>query len=196
MRKVRRGGGSVVNIWSLKEKNSGMTFVNTNSLALKYGRDMETTATVNTFVEYIKTYHQDCIISECCLVLDKTMPYIGACPDRLISCSCCVKACVEIKCPYSINYTETNEQNLDYLYKDGDAVKLKQNNKYFTQCLMQMRVTKAKPAYFVVWTTHGMVIDNITFDKELWVSMKINFEIFYNNLLVNSFFSEQGDSLI
>ena len=69
---------------------------------------------------------------------------------------------------YSINYTEPNEKNLDYLYKDGDTVKLKQNHKYFTQCLIPMGVTKTKNAYFVVWTTHGMVIENITFDKELW----------------------------
>ena len=34
------------------------------------------------------------------------------------------------------------------------------------QCLMQMGVTKTKTAYFVVWTAHGMVIDNIAFDKE------------------------------
>ena len=47
-------------------------------------------------------------------------------------CSCCGKTCIEIKCPYSINYTEPHEQNLDYLYKDRDVVKLKQNQKYFT----------------------------------------------------------------
>ena len=70
-----------------------------------------------------------------------------------MSCSCCDKACIEINCPYSINYTEPNEQNLDYLYKDGDAVKLEQNHKYFTQCLMQMGVTKTKTSNFVVWTT-------------------------------------------
>ena len=28
-------------------------------------------------------------------------------------------------------------------------------------------VRKTKNAYFVVWTTHEMVIDNITFDEEL-----------------------------
>ena len=58
MRKARKGGGGIVNIWSLKEKHFGMKFVNTNILALKYGRDMETEA-VNTFAEYIKTYQQD-----------------------------------------------------------------------------------------------------------------------------------------
>ena len=36
MEKVRKGGGNVVNIWSLKEKNSEMTFVNPNIQALKW----------------------------------------------------------------------------------------------------------------------------------------------------------------
>ena len=146
----------------MKEKTYGMTFVSLIIPALKYGRDMEIEA-VNTFADYIKNYHQDCIISECVLVLDETMPYIRTSPDRLMSCLCCGKACIEIKCPYSINYTDADEQNLDYLYKDGGTVKLKQNNKYFTQRLMQTGVTKTENAYFVVWTTHGMVIDNIIF---------------------------------
>ena len=36
---------------------------------------------------------------------------------------------------------------------------------------------------------HGMVIDNITFDKKLWESMKSKFEIFYKYFYLNSFFS-------
>ena len=155
-----------------------MKFVNPNIPALKYGRDMEIEA-VNTFAEYIKNYHQDWIISESGLILDETMSYVGASPDRLMSSSCCGKACIEIKCPYSINYAEPNEQNLDYLYKDWDTVKLKQNHKYFTQYLMQIGVTKIINAYFVVWTTHRMVIGNISFDKALWESMKSNKLIFF-----------------
>ena len=107
-----------------------------------------------------------------------------------MSCSCCGKVCIEIKCPYSRDYTEPSEQNLDYLYKDRDAVKLKQNRRYFRQCLMQKRVTKTKTADFVVRTTHRMVIDNITFDKELWESMRSNSQMFYKDFYLNSFFSE------
>ena len=55
---------------------------------------------------------------------------------------------------------------------------------------MQMGVTKTKTAYFVVWATHGMVIDSITFDKELRESMKSNCEMFYKDFYLNSFFSE------
>ena len=55
---------------------------------------------------------------------------------------------------------------------------------------MQKRVTKTKTADFVVRTTHRMVIDNITFDKELWESMRSNSQMFYKDFYLNSFFSE------
>ena len=48
---------------------------------------------------------------------------------------------------------------------------------------------KKKTAYFAVWITHEMVIDNITFDKELWESMKSRFELFNKDFYLNSFFS-------
>ena len=41
MKKVTKGDRGAANIWSLKEKNSGMTFVNQNIPALKYGRDRD-----------------------------------------------------------------------------------------------------------------------------------------------------------
>ena len=87
---------------------------------------------VNAFAEYFRNYHQDCIISECRLILDKIISYIGTSSARLMSYSYHCRACTEIKWPYSINYTEPNEQNLDYLYSDGDAVNLKQSQVFHT----------------------------------------------------------------
>ena len=50
---------------------------------------------------------------------------------------------------------------------------------------MKIGVTKSNVAYFVVWTLHGMVIDNSSF-KELWESMQMNFENFYKDFYLNS----------
>ena len=58
--------------------------------------------------------------------------------------------CIEIKCPYSINYTEPNEQNLDYLYIDGDAVKLK----HFIISISRNALCKwglQKPKLLILW---------------------------------------------
>ena len=75
MKKVKKGDGGVVNIWSLKEKIARMTFVNPNIPALIYGTDTENEA-VDTFAEYIKNYHQDCIIStKPCHTLGKVHPF-------------------------------------------------------------------------------------------------------------------------
>ena len=68
--------------------------------------------TVNTFAEYSENYHWGCIILECGLVQNEIMPYIGASPDWLILCSCCGKACIEMKYPCSINYTKPNEHDI------------------------------------------------------------------------------------
>lgn len=76
-KKVRKVCEGAVTIWWLKEKYSGIAFVNPNISALKYGRDMEIGA-ANTFAEHIENYHQDCIISEYELILDETVPWIGA----------------------------------------------------------------------------------------------------------------------
>ena len=98
-----------------------------NISALKYKREIEIEA-VNTFVECIKNYHHDCIISECEFALNETMPYNRSITDQLMSCSCCGKTCIEIKCLYSINYKEPNDQNSSSIYDDEGGVKLKQNH--------------------------------------------------------------------
>ena len=57
---------------------------------------------------------------------------------------------------------------------------------------MQMEVTKSKNSYFLVWTMLGMAICNITVDKEVWESLKSNFELFYKDFYLNFFFQSKG----
>ena len=51
----------------------------------------------NEFFELMEKKHNHFVILECGLLLDKTNCFIGASPDRLITCDCCEDACVEIK---------------------------------------------------------------------------------------------------
>ena len=64
---------------------------------------------------------------ECGLYLNTNTPYIGGSPDRIIICSCCKPACLEIKCPYSINHLSPYdpEAKLPYLKKQDDDLVLK-----------------------------------------------------------------------
>ena len=100
MTKVEKGGGATVNMWSLNQKISGLAFVRPNIPALKYGRDLKIEAAKN-FTEFIKGKHKYIKLSDCGLFVDKTLPYVGASPYRILLWSCCEKACGAIKGSYS-----------------------------------------------------------------------------------------------
>ena len=57
---------------------------------------------------------------------------------------------------------------LAFIEKENDQFKLKKTHVYYTQCQLQKAVTNLEKTYPVVWTRHGMIIDTVTFDKELW----------------------------
>ena len=124
-------------------------FLKPNIPALKYERDAEMEA-ANTFIEFVKGEHTDVKWSDCELFVDQILPNVGASPDRILLYSCCEKACVKIKCPYSINYTKPRYSNLEYLQLcDGKTV-LKNSHKYYTKCILQRAVTVTIKNYFVV----------------------------------------------
>ena len=53
--------------------------------------------------------------------------------------------------------------------------------------MLQMAVTGTMKNSFVVWTPHGMTIDEIYFDNEFWCSMKNEFQKYYEHFF-NVFF--------
>ena len=189
VRKYEKRAGGTIDMWSLNQKISGLTFVNPDIPALKYGRNMEHNA-VNSFLEIFKKTHKNVIIQECGLFLHEDLPFIGASPDRIVSCSCCGQSCLEVKCPFSINYMSPKNANLQYIVKDGNHSKLKTSHKYYTQCQLQMAVTKLKESYFVVWTPHGMIIDEILFDEEAWKDMEEKLIFYYSNFYLKSLFPD------
>ena len=95
MKRLNKNDGSFVNLWQVFQKISGLVFINPNIPALKYGRTMEINA-VNNFFDIQSKCHRNLLILECGLFLDKDSPFIGASPDRIVKCSCCPKACLEL----------------------------------------------------------------------------------------------------
>ena len=59
---------------------------------------------------------------------------------------------------------------------------LKKFYKYYTHCMLQMAVTGIIKNNFVVRTSQEMIVDEIYFDNEFWVSMKANFKKYYEHL--------------
>ena len=85
LNKIEKGGGGYVDMFKLNQNVSGLTYINPNIPALKYGRCMEDHA-ANSFYEDIKLKHKNAKLNECGLYLDKLVPIIGASPDRIMTC--------------------------------------------------------------------------------------------------------------
>ena len=89
------------------------------------------------------------------------------------------------KSPLSINYEKPNEKNLDCLYKTDSEIKLKTNHSYFTQCILQLAVTKLR--YFVVWTSRFKFIDTISFYDIMRKNIKEKSIALYKDFYLRNF---------
>ena len=81
MTEIEIGGGGTIDMWTLNQKISGLVFIKPNIPALKYDREMEIKV-ANTF----KGNHKVIKLSNCGLVVDKTLQYVGVSQTEF----CCV----------------------------------------------------------------------------------------------------------
>jgi len=152
----------------------GTHFVNEDTPALKYGREMESEA-VSEFEKKFKKNHRKVKISECGLFICKDLRFVGGSPDRIVSCSCCGNRPLEVKCPFSIRHLSplAAEAKLPFLVLDADnMLSLKRNHQYYTQCQVQMAATDLKESILFVWTPHGSHMEFNNFDVEYWNALK------------------------
>ena len=113
--------------------------------------------------------HQNLVVSEVGLILDGDRPFIGATPDGLITCTCCGKGTLEIKCPYCFksNLPEEDQENFCMSLDDG-RWSLKRSHAYYYQVQSQLAASKLSYCDFVVWTENGFASERITFDSKFF----------------------------
>ena len=179
-----------VNLLDLFQTIAGNKTVNSEIPALQYGRAMEAEA-VETFCTLYSQTHRNVTVMECGLYLCESMPYVGGSPDRIVSCSCCGKFCLEVKCPSSIRHTSPLDPHVElpYLKKVNGDITLNKRHMYYTQCQVQMAATGINKGYFFVWTAHGTFQEKLYFDEEFWAHSKLDFEEFYKNYYVPFLFN-------
>ena len=151
---------------------------------LQYGRKMENIA-CEAFESMLKNSgHTDVKVEKCGLFVSKSAPYIGASPDRLVTCLCCGRRVLEVKCPASCATAVPSESTVEYLvYRDGKC-KLNRNSKYFTQVLGQMAVADVTRCDFFVYSGEGYHHEVIEFDESLWMPISIMLTLFFLTFIV------------
>ncbi|XP_077523335.1 uncharacterized protein LOC144134251 [Amblyomma americanum] len=108
----------------------------------------------------------------------RSMPFIGASPDALVSCSCCPKSALEVKCPATMKDASLTKGLTKLAYLNED-LQLKHNHAYYTQIQAQMALTGLCQAYFVVFTSSSLTKEIISFDETFWAATKLKAANFF-----------------
>lgn len=159
--------------------------------ALKYGRSMEDTAVKSFKTVMTELGHKDCVIEKCGLFISETHPFLGASPDRIVTCSCCGRQTLEVKCPLNCSKSVPNENNVECLTVNDDGiVVLKKQHAYYTQIQGQMALAKCNNAHFFVYSNYGYHIESISFNEEYWNGVLCNLVDFFNLFVADELVSK------
>ena len=144
---------------------------------LKHGRDNEIKAR-NAYIEHTKRN-----VRECGLVVNPSIPWLGASPDGLIFNPVNnTLAILEIKCPYTYRLCTVEEAAASsnfFASNVNGTVVLKRSNKYYYQVQGQMALTGVVWCDFMIYTFKNYTIERIQFDVDFWKSMQTRLTEFY-----------------
>ena len=78
-----------------------------------------------------KTNHTQFTVSCCGLIINPSHPHMGATPDGIVTCECCGRGVLEIKCPFSCkdkSFVEATTNSRFFLTEDDGVFTLKRNH--------------------------------------------------------------------
>lgn len=130
------------------------------------------------------------------LIINSIHPYFGASPDKIISCTCCGKGCVEIKCPYCLRDSSLEEVPGNKLCFVPGTKELDENHTYFYQVQMQMALTGTSCTDFVRGKKN-VIIQRIKFSENSWLCESEKAKSFFKKVIlpeiVSHFFTQESD---
>ncbi len=106
------------------------------------------------------------------LIISSDIPIVRVSPDEEISCKCCGKGLLEIKCPYSKQDMTAEEIAYEGKYHlqagSDDKIHLKQTSPWYTQVQTQLGVAKFTWCDFVIFTKRRpyITVERICFDED------------------------------
>ena len=146
---------------------------------------------------YYKTIvkdHIDFQLSESGLVINHKWPFIGASPDEIVSCLCCGKGVLEIKCPYSHQNTHiqdaASQDSKFCLKKVNGSLQLDSSHAYYYQVQTQLFVCDVEHCDFCVCTfveddeSEGLHIERIYKNEIFWLECISKAEQFFKTCLL------------
>ena len=154
--------------------------------AMAWGIQKESQA-VHDYTEHSKLEHVSLRVQESGFVINPDIPYMGASPDGVVSCDCCGKGVLEVKCPFkhrNNTIAEACEDKEFCLKKDVNNIFLDKKHKYYYQIQTQLLVSNADYCDFVVWTLKDMLVLRIEPDVERFEEFKTKAKDFFLNIVL------------
>ncbi len=121
------------------------------------------------YVAQYKSKHERFMISRSGLVLNSKYPFMGASPDGIVSCQCCGRGVLEIKCPYSCRNKTLSEfeGEVSFLEKSQEGkMEIKRTHSYYYQLQMQMKFCNTIYGDFIVYTNQDLFVQRIAIDDK------------------------------
>ena len=135
---------------------------------------------LDIYSKHMSEHHTNFNIMPSGLFLSTEFPFIGATPDSMVSCDCCGKGCVEVKCPYC-HKDDTVEQACSdpkFCLQDN---KLKTSHPYYAQVQTQMNVCGVDYCDFFLYLEKECFLQRITRDTEIWKEYTQKAETVFRN---------------
>ncbi len=112
------------------------------------------------------------------------LPFLGASPDGIISCSCCGKGILEVKCPVSISSNDKQISDLPYLSVLDGIRKLNSNTSYYFQIQCQIMCVNVTYADLFIWSPTECYIERIYKDERTCKLIANKSEQFFYNAII------------
>ncbi|KAL3857803.1 hypothetical protein ACJMK2_012438 [Sinanodonta woodiana] len=87
--------------------------------SIKWGHEKEAVGKINYLPQLRKDGHRNVIAQDIGLLLDSDEPFLGATPDLLLQCDCCGVGALEVKCPWSIRFSDPKVVRPSYVDNGG-----------------------------------------------------------------------------
>lgn len=157
------------------------------SSATDFGKENEHVARQLYVVDEMNS-HKNFEVNTCGLVLDDNMPFMGASPDGIVSCTCHGEKLLEIKCAFKhrdIDVEDIPTKDPAYhLNIVNGQLQLKKSSSWYSQIQFQLGVTRMNLCDLVVYTRiqhayRGIKAIPVKFDPEPWELLKKKAELVF-----------------
>lgn len=146
--------------------------------SLRHGNETEGDAR-RAFVVSEGQNHTNFKVEKTGLFVCPEKPFLGASPDGLVTCSCCAKAVLEIKCPSTCKGKKLRDPATklpSYLTKE---LQLRTTHHYYAQVQAEMALSGVERAFFVVYTGADINVETICFNAIFWSAAVAKAELFF-----------------